>query len=430
MKVVVLDTNVLLHDPNALTSFQNSKIVLPITVIEELDKFKKESSELGRNARTVIRLIDGLRQSGSLKDGVKVDQDCILQIVIDQEPIKKILYGDTTDNRIINTAYAFVKQNNQVVFISKDINARVKADAIGIETSDFDKVRVNIDEMFSGWRREEIDPDLFNNISKDNEFSIPEIGAFANEYISFHNRDNTRLGFLARYDADQNQFIRLKDGKIDVWGIRPKSIEQRIALDLLLNPHISLVTMIGQAGTGKTLLAIAAGLQQVISDKKFNRWVITRPIMPVGKDIGYLPGRKDQKLSHWMEPIFDNLDFILDMNPFGSKTQVYTMIKDGQIEMESLTYMRGRSLSKHYVIVDEVQNLTPHEIKTVISRAGEDTKIILTGDPNQIDNPYLDAFSNGLSYTAERMKDVNLHGHITLVKSERSPLAAAAVERL
>jgi len=428
--VILLDTNVILHDPKALNSFEKSKVILPISVIEELDNFKKDSSELGRNARFAIRMIDSLRSNGSLKDGVVLENGGILQIVTDPKEQVDILFKSTTDNSIINTAYFFMKQGHEVTFISKDINARVKADAIGLKVDDYDRSRINVDDVYQGWRKENISEETFNQVAKQSEFSLPDIKAVANEYISFHNESNKRNAFLARFDLKQQKYIRVKEGKIDIWGIRPKSIQQRIAIDLLLNPNINLITIVGQAGTGKTLLAIAAGLQQVITENRFNRWVITRPIMPLGKDIGYLPGKKNEKLSHWMEPIFDNLDFILDMNSYGTKTQVYSMIKDGQIEMEALTYIRGRSLSKKYVIVDEVQNLTPHEIKTVISRVGEHTKIVLTGDPYQIDNPYLDSCSNGLTYTVERMKDFELHGHITLDKSERSPLAAAAVERL
>ncbi len=429
-KIIVLDTNVILHDPNSLTRFADAKTVIPIAVIEELDKFKKDNSELGRNARAAIRLIDGWRSKGSLKDGIIFENGSSLQIVLDHDHNINVLFEKISDNRILNVAYSLKKADTQVIFVSKDINARIKADAIGLEAHDFDQQKVNVDELYLGWKEILLEEEVFEVVSKDPEFSLPEITAYSNQYISFKNKANPRNGFLARYDSDSAKFVRLKEGKINIWGIGPKSIEQRIAIDLLLNPKINLVTLVGKAGTGKTLLALAAGLQQVITEKKYNRWIVTRPIMPLGKDIGYLPGRKDEKLSHWMEPIFDNLEYILDYHPANIRNMVYTMLKDGQIQLEALTYIRGRSLSKQYIIVDETQNLTPHEIKAVISRAGEDSKLVLTGDVYQIDNPYLDVFSNGLTHAVEHMKDVSMYGHVMLEKSERSKLADIAASRL
>jgi PhoH-like ATPase len=265
---------------------------------------------------------------------------------------------------------------------------------------------------------------------------VPGVEVFPNEFILLRDETNEKHTGLARV-RDGNTLVHLSSQYERAWNIKPRNKEQRMALELLLDPSVQIVTLVGRAGTGKTLLAIAAGLQCVVQYRSYDKILVTRPIMPLGRDIGYLPGAKDEKLIHWMQPIIDNLTFLLRERN-GNEESVYPTVQrkveemqqKNLLEMEALTYIRGRSIPRQYVIVDEAQNLTPHEVKTIISRAGEGTKMVLTGDPYQIDNPYLDSSSNGLTYTAERLKTEGLHGHMTLMRSERSSLAAVAAALL
>ncbi len=434
-KTFVLDTNVLLHNSNSIDSFADNIVVLPMAVIEELDKFKAHSDELGRNARGVIRHIDSLREKGSLKDGVPMDNGGVLKIITSHSiKIETGLTDGVMDNRIIRVAFGLHSQGEDVIFVSKDINARLKADALGIQARDFEKEKVKFDELFSGYRELIVSKETIDNfydeenLDKNND----KIDAYPNEFILLVDETNPKHTGLARVN-EKGELCHLNQNYEHAWNIKPKSKEQRIALELLLDPTIQLVTLVGQAGTGKTLMALAAGLEKTLHSKRYEKILVSRPIIPLGKDIGFLPGDKDQKLTHWMQPIFDNLSFLLkDKNDTETKAEkkVEELQQQHLLELEALTYIRGRSISNQYVIVDEAQNLTPHEIKTIISRAGEGTKMVLTGDPYQIDNPYLDASSNGLTYAVERLKNAPMHGHVTLKKSERSALAGVAAELL
>ena len=434
-KTFVLDTNVLLHDHTCIESFADNTVVLPMPVIEELDKFKKETNELGRNARGVIRRLDALREHGRLGDGVKMDNGGTLKIIVGSRPVGDSgLEEEIPDNKIIRVAYWLHKQGERVYFVSKDINARIKADALGIEVMDFEKQKINFDELFSGYREVTVKPEVIDAFYANRSVEIPDLDLLPNEFVNLISEGTEHLTALGR--AGGNGTIVPMNPKIEsVFHIKPRSREQRSALELLMDDSVQLVTLVGQAGTGKTLLALAAGLEKVMVQKRYDRILVTRPIMPFGKDIGYLPGHKEEKLANWMMPIFDNLTYLMLKTSSNEhkntvREKIEKLQRDEIIELEALTYIRGRSIPRQFVIVDEAQNLTPHEIKTIVSRAGEGTKMILTGDPYQIDNPYLDASSNGLAYAVEHMKTQSLHGHVTLTKSERSTLAALAASLL
>ncbi len=434
-KYFVLDTNVLLHNADSLTSFADNYVVLPMTVIEELDKFKRHNDELGRNARHVIRQLDKLRISGSLKDGVVMENGGTLKITVERRDMPGALLDmNIADNRILAVANSLHENGNSVIFVSKDINARLKADALGIDTMDFEKQKCNVDELYTGWRQETVPAEVIDRFYKDKVLDAEGFDFNTNEFILLQDEGNPKHSGLGRATGT-NRLTHLNTKNEHAWNIQPRSKEQRMALELLLDPEISLVTLIGQAGTGKTLLALAAGLECVIHKESYERLLVSRPIIPMGKDIGYLPGTKDEKLNLWMQPIFDNLTYLMrhdrrEEDDGHVQQKVDKLLKNKQVELEALTYIRGRSIPRQFVIVDEAQNLTPHEVKTIISRAGENTKMVFTGDPQQIDNPYLDSASNGLSYTVEKLKGQAIFGHITLKKSERSPLSAIAATYL
>ena len=433
-KNFVLDTNVLLHNAAALESFADNVVILPMAVIEELDKFKSQNNELGRNARQVIRQLDTLRARGRLGEGVPMENGGTLRILTGNgSSVTKIgLKDDIQDNKIIRVAYQLHQKGERVIFVSKDINARLKADVLGIEVMDFEKQKVNVDELYTGYRTVPVNGKVIDEFSGGQDVELPGLNALPNEFVLLVDEADRKPSALARV-RDGSKLLRLNLENDTVWNIRSRSKEQRMAMELLMDESVRLVTLVGQAGTGKTLLALAAGLQKTVNEHKYERILISRPIMPLGKDIGYLPGDKDEKLKNWMEPIFDNLSYLMhvvDGRKLSIKEKIQKLLKDQIVELEALTYIRGRSIPQHFVVVDEAQNLTPHEIKTIVSRAGEGTKMVLTGDPYQIDNPYLDSSSNGLTYAVERLKELPLYGHVTLRKSERSELAAAAADLL
>ncbi len=439
-KTFVLDTNVLIHNPHALESFEENTVVIPLGVIEELDTFKKYEDERGRNAREVARMLDTLRHKGNLQEGVPLANGGMVRVDISTPTgvLPTALSHMKIDNNIIGIALSLKQKGENVKFITKDINVRIKADALGVVSEDFETNKVNMDELYSGWATitvKDAEIDEFYKLGKISLKAQTEQKLYENEFLllkSDIHEAKTALG-IYKDSLKEAQSLWFKDP--EAWGIKALNREQHFALNLLLNDRIPMVTLVGSAGTGKTLLALAAGLLKTLDEKKYRRVLVSRPIVPLGKDIGYLPGTKDEKLMNWMQPIFDNLEFILDKGHLQSDTEevddkVQYLLDSHKLEMEALTYIRGRSIPKQFMIVDEAQNLTPHEIKTIVSRAGVGTKIILTGDPYQIDNPYLDASSNGIVYLAERFKGNEMFGHITLSKSERSPLAALAAKAL
>jgi PhoH-like ATPase len=453
-KYFILDTNVLLHNPASLYAFSDNTVVIPLTVIEELDTFKTSSDKKGKHARQVLREIDSISRKGALEGaGAKLKNGGRLKIGI--HPPSPNLPLDVTikDNKILSIAFELQQKGELVFFISKDINARIKALALGIKANDYEKQKVEYSSLYRGWRELDVSEEDFANFFQNSRLEVDALGMFSdNEYISLqcNKSPDAEARGLGRYVAAEKAILPLKPF-YEAMGIKPVNREQIFAFDLLLNDDIPLVTLIGPAGTGKTLAALACGLQKVIGKNPvYEKLLVARPIMPLGKDIGYLPGTKDQKLNYWMQPVFDNLNFILQKDgkenreakdkdhhddhhkPSSSKSKdkIEYLLDTGLIEVEAITYIRGRSIPNQIIIIDEAQNLTPHEVKTIISRVGEGTKIILTGDPEQIDNPYLDANSNGLSYTAERFKNHAITGHIFLSKSERSMLASLAAELL
>ena len=433
-KVFVLDTNVLLHDPMSITHFQEHDVVLPIVVIEEIDTFKKDQTEIGRNARTVSRQLDKLRQGGSLSQGVALDGGGVVTVDVAPHPLDLglgVMDKHKADNQILACALAQLKvRKEKVVLVSKDTNLRIKADALGLQAEDYTTDRVALDELYTGtalWHVDPVKMDMLFDGGLVLDDENPPL--YPNQFITLVDRTNDTHTALGRFYASDGRIHPLKRVEMPPWGVKPRNREQQFALDLLLDDSVQVVTLMGKAGTGKTLLAIAAGLQQAVDEERFNKLLVSRPVMPMGRDLGYLPGDISEKLRPYMQPIYDNLDFIVAANMEQRRRSSMTpaqLEEGGYMSVEPLTYIRGRSIPNQYIIVDEAQNLTPHEVKTILTRAGDGTKIVLTGDSFQIDNPYVDASSNGLSYLAEHFKHLELSGHVTLVKGERSKMAELA----
>jgi PhoH-like ATPase len=437
-KNYVLDTNVLLHDPHAIFKFEDNDVILPIYVLEEIDQFKRESNERGRNARTVSRILDEQRaRCGSLSGGVKIGEDGTLRVhVPEHRPELKIALNPTSgDHAILQTAIEFrdASPDKPTIFVTMDVNLRIRADALGLSTETYENQAVDIDRLETGMLDLSVCAKELDTFFESGSL-VPSQDHKLHANLCLLLRDDSpkpRTG-LGRYHADKGEIRALRVPREGVMGIRPRNKEQSFALDLLLDDSIHLVTLVGKAGTGKTLLALATGLKRVAEDNAFARLLVSRPVMPMGRDIGFLPGDVEEKLNPWMQPIFDNLEFLLVAG--GGKRRGIKgfdeLLDAGQLQVEPLTYIRGRSLPQQYVIVDEAQNLTPHEVKTVITRCGEGTKIVLTGDPFQIDNPYVDSATNGLSVSADRLHGESLVGHILLSKGERSELANLAANKL
>jgi len=479
VKTFVLDTNVLLYNPKSLFVFQDNNIVLPFTVLEELDGFKSVNDDVGRNARECIRYLDALRRVGKLSEGVALGNgEPALKAAAAYGPTGSVridagqyerpapIARDTPDNRIIAVAWHLHQQAEKsngalgpIVFVSKDLNARIKSDALDLRTEDFEAQKIDADALYTGSISAEVSGDLIDELyaermlelSRLNEDIPTEIDAeeeadlpaepltlYPNQFVVLIDETDPNHTGLGRRLADTDHLIPATGPRKPVFGIMARNLQQTMAFELLLDDEVKLVTMIGGAGTGKTLLAVAAGMAKVFNDERYEKLLVARPIMPLGRDIGYLPGDKDEKLTAWMQPIFDNLAYLLSTRgshmqaaeSHSSEQRVNKLMADGRLVLEPLTYIRGRSIPHQFIIIDEAQNLTPHEVKTIISRVGEGTKIVFTGDVQQIDNPYLDESSNGLSYAVERMKGLGLVGHVSLLKSERSELASLAVDRL
>jgi PhoH-like ATPase len=435
-KVFVLDTNVLLHDPTSILRFKDNDVVLPITIIEELDRFKRQPEVTGRNARQVSRSLDLLRQQGHLIDGIALTNGGTLRVALchretlDELPAE--LEGDQGDNTILALSLELKRQANQpVVLVSKDTNLRIKADALGLIAQDYETDKVDVDELYTGTAEVMVDAEQIEQFYHQGEIDL-ERHLFANEALTLVDINNPSHTALAIADSTSKKAVALsKLPNSGVSRIRARNREQKFALELLLRDSIQLVTLVGKAGTGKTLLAIAAGLHMVADERIYNRLLISRPVVPMGRDLGFLPGDINEKLTPWMQPLYDNFDLILGTQDMSNKPSYHRrgyeeLMEHGLLQIEPLTYIRGRTVPKQFLIVDEAQNLTPHEVKTILTRAGEGTKIVLTGDLEQIDNPYVDSASNGLTYVVERFKEEPLAGHITLSKGERSPLAERA----
>lgn len=440
VKNFVLDTNVLLHNPQAIYSFADNNIIIPITVIEELDKFKSSTDRKGMHARQVLREIDSCIKKGALNKGAKIKSGGSLKIDLGiQEKLQHLPHGmdlAANDNKILSCAYELQKKGEIVFFISKDLNARIKAEALGIKARDFEKQKVEYASLYKGWKEVTVSSKQINTLYQDGEIEVKGYTFYDNEFALVKTTENNSTA-ICKYDSVRKKVVLLNN--YEAMQIYPLNLEQKFAFDLLMNDSIKLVTLLGLAGTGKTLIALACALAKTLKENLYTKILVARPIIPMGKDIGFLPGSKDEKLSYWMQPIFDNLEYILNKSGFSKDKNgevrnvsdvIDQLIKSNKLEIEALTYIRGRSIPNQYIIIDEAQNLTPHEIKTIISRVGQGTKIVLTGDPEQIDNPYLDANSNGLTYIVEHLKDKKIVGHMFLAKSERSELATLAAESL
>lgn len=451
-KTFVLDTNVLLHDPAALTRFEDNNIVIPIEVVEEIDRFKRDPAEKGRNARQVSRLLDELRAKGNLADGVpNGDQGGTLKIVFCRsETLSQLppeLKSGNGDNNILAVALeeqrleAVMGNQPPVILVTKDTNLRIKADAVGLIAQDYTSDRVSIGDLYPGFCEVWVDAEQMDQVKLPPGLPVNQLELEqplqANEGVTLVDRVQPAHTLLARFNAITGTLQPLQRvNKVKLGRIQARNREQTFALDLLLDPDIQLITLVGKAGTGKTLLALAAGLNQVADEHLYERLLVTRPVISLGKEIGFLPGDLEEKMGPWMQPIIDNLDYLLGGDdqrggghrpPRGHWADLKGM---GLLEVEAISYIRGRSIPRQYMVVDEAQNLTPHEVKTIVTRVGEGTKIVFTGDPYQIDNPYVDAESNGLTWLVERFKGQPLAGHVTLQRGERSKLAELAANLL
>ncbi|MBS4172379.1 PhoH family protein [Bacillus sp. FJAT-49736] len=440
-KIYVLDTNVLLQDPYAIFSFEDNQIVIPAVVLEEVDSKKRYMDEIGRNARQVSKLIDSFRQAGKLHEKIPLENGGELRIELNHRSfhqLQDIFVEKTNDNRILAVAKNLAleegtkEKGKQVILVSKDALVRVKADALGLQAEDFlnDRV-VEIDHIYTGFLAIHINIELLNQFYEKGEVNLSEITNhpfYPNQFLIMKDALGSSASAIGIVDKSGKIVKKLVHTFDSVWGIKPRNVQQTMAMELLFRTDIPLVTMIGKAGTGKTLLALAAGLMQTEDLHTFKKLLVARPIVPVGKDLGYLPGEKQEKLRPWMQPIYDNLEFLFNTKKPGELDAILAGM--GSIEVEALTYIRGRSIPDQFIIIDEAQNLTKHEVKTILTRVGERSKIVLMGDPEQIDHPYLDEYNNGLTYVLEKFKDVTVAGHIKLMKGERSGLAQLAADIL
>jgi PhoH-like ATPase len=437
MKNYILDTNVLLHDPDSLLNFDENNVLIPIEVIEEIDRFKRESSELGQNARTVSRQLDGFRGEGSLSEGVKLPTGGKLKIAFHKHDVSSnghaIFNSNTVDNRILSLAQSIQKAQpkNQTILVSKDINLRIKADALGLQAEDYETDRVFIKDLYTGMIELTVSPEKMAAFRANGELEVNGGKQyFPNEYCTLIDEANPKRAALTKVDATGTKLIPIIDCREGVWGIKPRNREQHYAFDALLDDRVKLVTLMGKAGTGKTLMAMAAGLKRTVLDREFRRLVVARPTISMGKELGFLPGSLEEKLAPWMQPIHDALEMLSDLNMGHDHRRSTDLMRSGSIVVEALSYIRGRSIANQFMIIDEAQNLTPLEVKTIVTRVGNGTKLVFTGDPYQIDNPYVDGSSNGFNYVVSKFRPQAIAAHVELQKGERSELAELAANIL
>jgi PhoH-like ATPase len=434
VKNYILDTNVLLHDPNSLVNFDEHNVLVPIEVIEEIDRFKRESTELGRNARTVSRMLDGFRGEGSLSEGVELPNGGKLKIAFQRNGHGDTIFPkDSVDNRILALAAGVQKAQpkNATILVSKDINLRIKADALGLLAEDYETDRVFITDLYTGMVDLAVPAEKIISFKAKNELPLDGGKKYCpNEFCTLTDEANPKKAILTKVDPTGTKLIPIHDSREGIWGIKPRNREQHFALDALLDDRVKLVTLMGKAGTGKTLVALAAGLKRVVNDREFRRLIVARPTISMGKELGFLPGSLEEKLAPWMQPIHDALEMLSDLNMGHDHRRSGDLMRSGSIVVEALSYIRGRSIANQFMIVDEAQNLTPLEAKTIITRVGQGTKIVFTGDPYQIDNPYVDSSSNGFNYIVSRFRDQAIAAHVELQKGERSELAELAANIL
>ena len=435
-KTYVLDTSVYLTDSNCINSFGNNDIVIPLKVLEEIDKHKKRQDSVGSQARSTIRSLDALRDKGSLSKGVRIDKGMGIIRVSSYNPLclPDDLDLEDPDNQIIATALSeqeIAPKSRKVVVVSRDINMRVKCDALGLLTEDYQAEQVvdHAEGLYTGRAEILVDEQDIDRFYTGEELWMDpkEHTLCPNQFIMLISNSNDKKTALAKFENYNKPLQKILKSNKKIWSTEPRNKEQQFAFELLLDPSIPVVSLVGKAGSGKTLLALASGLEQTFGKgAMYKKIVVTKPVEPVGKDIGFLPGSMEEKMLPWLAPIQDNLQFLMG----DDKATLELYMEKGQIEVEAMTFIRGRSISNAFIVIDEVQNMTQHEIKTVLTRVGEGTKIVLTGDIEQIDNVYIDATNNGLSYVVERLKDEQITGHVTLLKGERSKVATIAATKL
>ena len=436
MKNFVLDTNVLLHDPASLFNFKDNHVLIPIEVIEEVDRFKREPTELGQNARAVSRALDGLRSLGRLSEGVKLTNGGCLRVLCGDAPGDHSggpgSNGSGVDSRIIAHALSVFGLHPGIptVLVTKDINLRIRADALGLFTEDYETDRIQITDLYTGMFDRTLSPESLAAFKASGRLEIEKGRYFANEYCTLFEEGNPKRTVLAKVDVCGTKLVPVLDSREGVWGIKPRNREQHFAFDALLDDRVKLVTLMGKAGTGKTLLALAAGLKRAVVDREFRRLVIARPTVSMGKEIGFLPGTLEEQLNPWMQPSHDALEVLGDLNMGHEHRRTHDLMRSGMIVVEALSFIRGRSIANQFMIIDEAQNLTPIETKTILTRVGQGTKIVFTGDPYQIDNPYVDSASNGFNYVVSKFREQPLSAHVELQKGERSELAELAANLL
>ncbi|HSH93090.1 MAG TPA: PhoH family protein [Roseimicrobium sp.] len=435
MKNYVLDTNVLLHDPHSVLNFKDNNVLIPIEVIEEIDRFKRESSELGQNARAISRMFDGFRGKGRLSEGVDLSNGGRLKIIFhDKNDVVAANYTSlSVDSRIVQQALVVQNQSPNIptILVTKDINLRIKADTLGLAAEDYETDRVQLKDLYTGMREKTISPEKMAQFRSNEEYILdPGQTYFPSEYYTLVEEGNPKRTALTRVDPTGTKLLPIIDCREGVWGIKPRNREQHFAFDAMLDDRIKLVTLMGKAGTGKTLMAMAAGLKRTVMDREFRRLVVARPTISMGRELGFLPGTLEEKLNPWMQPIHDALEMLSDLNMGHDHRRSSDLMRSGSIVVEALSYIRGRSIANQFMIIDEAQNLTPLEVKTIITRVGMGTKIVFTGDPYQIDNPYVDSSSNGFNYIISKFREHPIAAHIELQKGERSELAELAANIL
>ncbi len=433
MKTVVIDTNVYLTDVRALYSFGEHNIAIPTIVLDEIDKHKHRQDNAGLNARTMNRILDSLRAKGSLFVGVQIGDNLgkVFAAQYDPRYMPVGMNPEDSDNKIICTALRLKMEGREVVVVSRDVNMRVKCDAFGVTAYDYQPAQVveSVDRLYNGKVKIEVSPETIDKFYQQGEVETPEgYKLYPNQFVILKAHDDESKSAIARYMDEHTPLQKITTYK-RIWGMSPRNTEQKFAMDLLFDRNVDIISLTGKAGTGKTLIAAACGLEQVLNSTAANggydRLIVTRPVQPMGRDIGFLPGTLEEKMMPWIAPLKDNLEYL-----FGNRMALEEQMEQGTVEIEAMTYIRGRSIANAFIIVDEAQNLTSHELKTIITRVGDGTKLVLTGDVEQIDNSYVDSVSNGLTHAVEKFKDYNIAGHVTLKKGERSRLAGIAAEIL
>lgn len=431
LKRYILDASILLYDPECIYSYPDSHVIIPISVIEEIDHFKKDFTETGRNARIVSQMLDKIRVQGILTEGIELSNKSILSVfIVEDEAIKMPAFVNLnkSSNRVLAaTMLIHDKYPQATCLITNDINLRVRVSALGINVMAYEEKLPNLEKIYEGLASKTLDSIEFTKLVSEEGLKVDKNLFYANQAVWIKEKESGQK-LICRYNKDEKRIVPIQLFPEGIWGIKARNAEQEIALDLLMDPSVHVVILAGKAGTGKTLLALAVALEMMLSANVYQKILVSRPILPMGRDMGYLPGDIDQKMEPWMQPIFDNLEFLASnkQSP-GNKSGGYQRLLDmGMVELEPLTYIRGRSIPNRYMIVDEAQNLTPHELKTIVTRAGIGTKLVLTGDPYQIDNPYVDAGSNGLTHVIEKFQNYELAGHVYLIHGVRSKLAELA----